>query len=55
MFKELINKTDYLFRTLIVSLQKHADYKQELAKNPRAAEEKENDKWLEEVMKKHKK
>lgn len=54
IFIELINKTDYLLRTLVVSLQKHADYSQELKKDPRAAQERENDKWLADVMKRYK-
>lgn len=54
IFMELINKTDYLLRQLVESLQKLGDSRQECMKDPRAAQEKENDAWLEEIIKKYK-
>lgn len=52
IFMELINKTDYLLRNLVVSLQKSGEQKENIKKIPWLAQEQEADKWLEEVMKK---
>lgn len=52
VFMELINKTDYLLRNLVTSLQKSGTANENLKKDPRAAQEKEFDKWIDDVMKK---
>ena len=49
MFIELINKTDYLLRNLVISLQESAGTKEQLKKYPHAWAEKKNDDWLEGV------
>jgi len=50
MFMELINKTDYLLRNLVTSLQKSGQQKEELKKNPDHLEAKKADKWLDKYM-----
>lgn len=51
IFMELINKTDYLLRNLVASLQKSGDQKENIKKYPWETQEQEADKWLVEIMK----
>jgi four helix bundle protein len=52
IFMELINKTDFLLRQLVKSLQTTGDEKQENRKDPRAMQEQQNDEWLKDYMEK---
>lgn len=52
IFMELINKTDFLLRQLVKSLQTTGDVKQELKKNPWKIKEDEGDAWLKDYMEK---
>lgn len=47
IFLELINKTDFVLRNLVCSLQESGSQKEELKKNPGAWQEGKNDNWLE--------
>ena len=52
IFIELINKTDYLLRNLVISLQKSGDFKENLRKNPWMEKEREFDQYLAKILKK---
>lgn len=52
VFMELINKTDFLIRKLVLSLQESGERKLEIKKNVREWEFQQGNKWLESYMEK---